>query len=268
MYKIGFIGCGHMGEAMLSGLLKAQWTAKEEVFVSTKTKDRSLFLQNTYGVHIANTNIEVARHSDVLILAVKPNMYASVIEEIKSDLRKETILVSITPSFSLAALQALVDNRCQVVRTMPNTPAMVGYGFTGISFLEDASSQNKEIITSLFQSFGQVLIVEEKYMPMIGTLSGSGPAFVDYLMKAFVDYGTAKGLEEETAKNIVLETFLGAVLLAKQSNEPLDTLIKNVCSPGGSTIAGIHAMENRQINEQIQDCIDQTTARFLEMSQR
>lgn len=266
MEKIGFIGCGHMGEAMLSGLLKAQWTSSDHVMVSTKTLAKSKQLKKIYNVQIAHSNLEVATFAQIIVLAVKPNLYQEVIEEIKPALQSDTMLISITPSFSLALLSRLVDHRCHVVRTMPNTPSMVGFGMTGIAFLEAESQDTKNLILSLCRSFGDVVEVEESHMKIIGTLSGSGPAFVDVFMKALIDYGIQQGLDEKTARTIVLQTFVGAALLAKSSNESLDTLISNVCSPGGSTIEGVHALEEADIDQQIKAAIHQTTERFVAMS--
>lgn len=267
MYKIGFIGCGHMGEAMLSGILSSGWATKEDVIVSTKTSANAERIKNIYGVSIASSNIEVAKNSHIIVLAVKPNLYIEVIDQIKSTLQSKQLLLSITPSFSLDTLANLSAHRCHVVRAMPNTPAMVGAGMSGLSFMQEETDESKEIVFGLFRSFGEAVEIEEPLIKVISTLSGSGPAFVDVFMKAFVDYGVSQKLDENIARRVVIETFRGAALLAKSSNESLDILIKNVCSPGGSTIEGVRALETFNISDQIQQAIHHTTNRFEEMKQ-
>lgn len=266
MYKIGFIGCGHMGEAMLNGILSSGWVTKGDVIVSTKTPANTDRLKNKYGIKIAYNNLELAKESQIIVLAVNPNLYLEIIQEIKTALVDAHLLISITPSFSLAQLAHLVNHRCHVVRAMPNTPAMVGAGMTGISFIKEETLENKALVFGLFQSFGEVIEIDEPMMKVVSTLSGSGPAFVDVLMKSFIDYGISQGLDEIRARKLVIETFIGAAILAKNSGESIDTLIGNVCSPGGSTIEGVRALEAIKIHDQIQQAIDRTTQRFIEMT--
>lgn len=266
MYKIGFIGCGHMGEAMLNGILTSGWATKDDVIVSTKTPANADRLKNKYGIKIAGNNFEVAKGAQIIVLAVKPNRYLEIIQEIITVLDHTHLLISITPSFSLAKLAHLVNHRCHVVRAMPNTPAMVGAGMTGISFIHEETPENKTFVFGLFQSFGEVIEIDEPMMKVVSTLSGSGPAFVDVLMKCFIDYGISQGLDELQARKLVIETFIGAATLAKNSAESIDTLIQNVCSPGGSTIEGVRALEAIKIHDQIQEAIDHTTQRFVDMT--
>lgn len=267
MYKIGLIGCGHMGEAIVSGLLHAHWAKANQIIVSTKTSTNGDRLREEYHVVVAKDNREVAQNVSLLILAVKPYLYREIIEEIKPFLTSSTILVSITPSFSLETLKQMSGAKATIVRAMPNTPAKVGYGMTGITFEKGTSANIRKTVLGLFACLGKVLEVEEEMMKVVGSLSGSAPAFIELYMKAMVDAGVSYGMSLEDARTLVLETFLGTAQLALATSKPLDTLIDEVCSKGGSTIRGITYLKEKEMDKLIQKAVDQTTARFVEMAQ-
>ncbi len=268
MVKIGFIGCGNMGEAMVSGLLHAKWARPEEVIVSTKTIARGEVLKRDYGITVAKNNREVAKTADLLILAIKPNLYKEVIEEILPFLDHSKILVSITPSFTLETLKSLSGGQPTVARAMPNTPAKVGYGMTGLTFEKNTSSEIREKIIALFSCFGKVLEVEEDMMKVVGSLSGSAPAFIELFMKAMVESGISYGMKPEDARKLVLETFLGTAQLALATNKSFDAMIAEVCSKGGSTIQGITFFKENHIEKIVQEAVNKTTARFVEMAEQ
>ncbi len=255
-----------MGEAMVSGLLHAKWAHPDEVMVSTKTHSRGELLKREYGLTLAANNREVAKNADLLILAIKPNLYKEVIEEILPFLNHSKILVSITPSFTLHTLKHLSGGKATVVRAMPNTPAKVGFGMTGLTFEKDTSLEIREIIIALFSCFGKVLEVEEDHMKVVGSLSGSAPAFIELFMKAMVESGVSYGMKPEDARKLVLETFLGTAQLALATNKSFDAMIDDVCSKGGSTIRGITSLRENLLEDIVHQALAQTSARFIEMN--
>ena len=266
MFKLGLIGCGNMGEAIISGLLKAKWATPEEIIISTKTSARSEKMKHDYGV-VVSTNTEVAEKAAIIILAVKPNMYREVIQEIVPFLDETKVLVSITPSFSLETLRHLSGGKAQVVRAMPNTPAKVGFGMTGVTFEKETSQDTRQEILTMFSCLGKILEIPEEMMKVVGSLSGSAPAFIELFMKAMVDAGVSYGMSPEDARLLVVQTVLGTAQLAASTQKPFESMIDDVCSKGGSTIRGISSLKENQFEEMIHRAVEKTTERFIEMNQ-
>jgi pyrroline-5-carboxylate reductase len=263
--KIGFIGCGNMGEAILKGLLESNVVDASQIFIHTKTEQRSHELKNRYHIKTLDSNYIVAKHADILFLATKPDVYEVVINEIKDVLDKSKTLISITPSYTLKTLASLVDHKANVIRTIPNTPSLVGYGMTGISHEDTIDEHTLNLIIKLFSSFGEVMIVNEDKLPILSSLSGSSPAFIYLFMKAFVDYGLANGFTLEESVKLISTSVVGSSQMVSTQNFPIETLINNVCSKGGSTIKGVNSLKGNQLELIVQEALDKTTKRFLEM---
>jgi pyrroline-5-carboxylate reductase len=263
--KIGFIGCGNMGEAILKGLLESRLVDTSQIYIHTKTEQRSQELKNRYQIVTLESNNLVAKCADILFLATKPDVYEVVINEIKDVLDKTKTVISITPSYTLKTLASLVDHKTNVIRTIPNTPTLVGYGMTGISHEDTIDEHTLNLIIKLFSSFGEVMVVKEDKLPILSSLSGSSPAFIYLFMKAFIDYGIRNGFTLEESLTLVSKTMVGASQMVSTQNSPIDTLINNVCSKGGSTIEGVNSLKGNQLESIVQEALDQTTKRFLEM---
>lgn len=263
--KIGFIGCGNMGEAILKGLLESNVVDASQIFVHTKTEQRREALKKRYQINIENSNHLVAAQADILFLATKPDRYEQVIQEIKDVLDQSKTVISITPSFTLKTLGALVDHKTNVIRTIPNTPSLVGLGMTGISHEETVDIKTLNLIIELFSSFGEVMIVSEDKLPILSSLSGSSPAFIYLFMKAFVDYGLANGFTLEESVKLISTSVVGASQMVSTQNFPIETLINNVCSKGGSTIEGVNSLQENHLENIVKEALDKTTKRFLEM---
>ena len=264
MYKIGFIGVGNMGEAILSGILSQGWAKASDIVFTTKTSRRRQYIAETYQVIPVNNNRELAQATKMMILATTPNIYPTVIDEIKPFVTNEHIIISITPSYSLESLRAMFAPIPHIVRTMPNTPAKIGYGVTGICGHE-CDHEALRHVESLFASIGKTITVDESQFPLVGTLSGSNPAFIEYLTKAMIEFGIEQGLNDDVARFLVLNTIGGTVELIANSELPLATLIAQVCSKGGSTIEGIHCLEKLKVDEALKRALLATTKRFKEM---
>jgi len=265
MRSIGLIGCGNMGEAIVSGLLKAKWVSPKDIIISTKTRERSNKIQHDYGVEIASSNREVAQKASILILAIKPILYREVLGEILPYLDKTKIVVSITPSFSLKALRQM-SGGAPVVRAMPNTPAKIGWGMTGLAFEKDTPQEIRQELIALFSCLGQVLEVPEDMMKVVGSLSGSAPAFIELFMKAMVDAGVSYGMSMEDARTLVTQTFLGTAKLAQENQKPFESMMNDVCSKGGSTIRGVTSLKENGFEAIVQQAVAKTTERFIEMN--
>lgn len=265
--KIGFMGCGRMGEAMIQGMVASKKFKPSDIYVHTLTDERLKYIENTYGVLTRSSNALVAQEVDYIVIAVKPNAYLDVITEILPLLKKHQTIISITPSFTIEKLTLMTKGIPNIVRTIPNTPSMVGYGMTGMSFNEGLDPRIIDDVYSIFISFGACVKIDEKKLNILSTISGSSPAFIMTFMKSFMDYGINMGLTEEVAKTLTVQSFIGTGFMVHSSHLKLEELIDHVCSKGGSTIEGVEALKKIEIEKNIQHAIHQTTIKFDKMNE-
>ncbi len=263
--NIGLIGCGNMGEALLGGFLHAGLFERDHIYVTTLTEASRKRIRHDYGVQVVSDAIKLVTCADAIILATKPNVYESIIEEIKPYLTAHHLIISITPAFTLKQLRRLCGKNPQIVRTMPNTPAKINQGVTGISFESNTSETTKALVNQIFRTVGTIAEVNEDDLSLVGTLSGSMPAFFLYFLKSVLEYGQEKGLDRETTQLLVTQTIQGTLQLVEKSNLEPKTLIEQVCSKGGSTIEAIRYFDEHQLETTIKQGLDQTTKRFLAM---
>ncbi|MEW5861577.1 MAG: pyrroline-5-carboxylate reductase [Cyanobacteriota bacterium] len=247
--KLGMIGGGVMGEALLSRLIAKNLYDPEEVLVSEPQANRRDFLVQKYGVKVTSDNRAAAAASDILLLAIKPQVFEAVATELaqgdgKGVSKEEPlpVVVSILAGVSLGKLEAAFG-RHPVIRAMPNTPATVGAGVTALAPGKAVSKSQIEQAISLFQSVGEVVEVPESLMDAVTGLSGSGPAYVALMVEALSDGGVAAGLPRAIASQLALSTVLGTAQLLQQSELHPAQLKDRVTSPGGTTIAGIRELE-------------------------
>ena len=193
--KIGFIGCGNMGRAMINGILQSGLVKNEELIASAKSEETCNKIKNDLQIQLAASNREVAQFSDLIFLAVKPQYYAQVIAEIKDRIRPEQIVVSIAPGKTLAWLEGLFGRPVKLVRTMPNTPAMVGEGMTAYSVSVQVTPEEKEQVAGICRCFGKAEEVDESMMDAVTSVSGSSPAYVFLFIEAMADAAVADGIK-------------------------------------------------------------------------
>ena len=184
---VGFIGNGNMGSAMIHGIMKAKLLNAEQLYVSAVHEESLQEVKQMYGVHAACDNVEVAKASDILVLAVKPYQYETVIEEIKDAVKKEVIIVNIAAGKSIEHINQMFGREMKVVKAMPNTPAFVGEAMSALAYSEHVTPEELEHVISLFQSFGKVEIVAEGLMDAVTAVSGSSPAYVFMFIEAMAD---------------------------------------------------------------------------------
>lgn len=241
-YQFGFIGMGNMGYAILKGLLNGY--SPDTVTFSARNREKMEDVAAKTGVEFAPDNRTCAAAAKYLVLAVKPQQLRQVIEEIGDLIRPDQVLISIVPGITIASLQDWFPTPCRVVRAMPNTPALVGEGMTGVCY--DAgqfSLEEQQTIRSLFESFGKMQIVEEKLMDVVVCASGSAPAYVYLFIEALADSVVKYGIPRATAYELVAQTVLGSARMVLETGEHPGLLKDKVCSPGGTTIAGVSALE-------------------------
>ncbi len=262
--SIGFIGGGNMAEALIRGLVRGTFPA-EGILVSEPREERRRFLAETYGVRTTSENLEVVGSSHLLVLAVKPQLADEVLGGIASAFTGDRLLVSILAGTTTATLEGHFDGSPRVVRAMPNTPALVGAGATALCVGRFASADDLLLARRLFEAVGIVQSVSEKQMDAVTGLSGSGPAYVFTAIEALADAGVQEGLPRETALALAVQTVLGAARLVQESAEHPAVLRDRVCSPGGTTLAGVRALEEKGLRAALMEAVAAATRRSREL---
>ena len=242
MAKIGFIGMGNMGSAIMKGLLKVY--EPEDMCFTAAHKEKMEKVTGETGVPHASSNAACAQASKYVVLAVKPQYFDVVFGEIKDVLTEKHIVISLVPGISIENIRGRLGGSVRVVRAMPNTPAMLGEGMTGVAYENEAYTQEeKEELRTIFSACGRMELVEERQMDAVGCVSGCSPAFVYMFIEALADSGVKYGLPRRTAYEMAAQTVMGSAKMVLETGKHPGQLKDEVCSPGGTTIAGVSALE-------------------------
>ncbi len=237
---IGFIGSGNMSQAIISGIIKSDLYNSTDIYCSAKSEKTKEKVKKNFNVNVCS-NIEVVQHSKIIFLGVKPNVYKTVLEEIR-DYLDDHIVVSIAPLKTIDFLRSNTFDNLKCVSSMPNTPALVGAGMSAISFSDNLSTKEKGAILGLFTSFGKVEVVDENIMESVVAVSGSAPAYVYMFIEALADGAVKYGMSRELAYKFASQTVLGSAKMVLETGEHPAKLKDNVCSPGGTTIEAVCAL--------------------------
>ena len=241
--KIGFIGCGNMASAMIGGIIKNKVALPEEILASAKTEKSRERAQEELGIRLTASNCEVAAFADGLVLAVKPFYYEEIIAEIKDSVKKEAIIVSITPGKKLDWLEEQFGRPTKVVRTMPNTPALVGEGMSCVCGNARTTSEDIEKVCRIFSGFGKSEIVTEEMIDVVVGVSGSSPAYVFMFIEAMADAAVADGMPRAQAYRFAAQAVLGSAKMVLETGKHPGELKDMVCSPAGTTIEAVRVLE-------------------------
>ncbi|NLC69758.1 MAG: pyrroline-5-carboxylate reductase [Desulfuromonadaceae bacterium] len=261
--KIGFIGGGNMAEALIKGLVAAH--RQINLLVCEPLDSRRETLASRYPLQFCADSSELARECGIIFLAVKPQLAASVLDQLGPAIGEEKLLISVMAGISTAFMEQHFSHPVCIVRAMPNTPALVGEGVTAICAGAHAQPDNMETAESLLTAVGPVFRVHEAQMDSVTGLSGSGPAYVFTLIEALADGGVQEGLPRDTALSLAVQTVLGAAALVKESREHPAVLRDRVCSPGGTTIRGIKALEEHGFRNAVMEAVHQSARRSREL---
>mgnify|MGYP000615635059 FL=1 len=242
MAKIGFIGMGNMGYSMLKGVLN--YLNSQDIIFTCLSSEKKEKISNETGVRYAESNAECANSAKYIILAVKPQVYNTVLKNIQNVITEESVIISLAPGITIAAIKEELGADIKVVRAMPNTPALVGEGMTGICYENgELDFAEKEFVEQFFNSFGKVVTVPEKLMSGVVCASGSSPAYVYMFIEALADSVVKYGIPRQEAYKLVAQTVLGSAKMVLETGEHPGKLKDNVCSPAGTTIQGVAALE-------------------------
>lgn len=264
--KIGFIGCGNMAQAMIGGIIKSKLVLPSQVMASAITEKNLNFAKNKYGILVSSNNIDTAKFSDIIILAVKPNIYDVIIEEIKGHIKKDSIIITIAAGITLSFTEKSFGRNLKVIRTMPNTPALVGEGMSALCANKLVTKEELELVVKIFEGFGKAEIISEKLMDAIPAISGSSPAYVYMFIEALADGGVLDGIPRDKAYKLAAQAVLGAAKMVLETGMHPGALKDNVCSPGGSTIEAVATLEEKGFRSAVLSAMKSCTNKSKEMS--
>ena len=270
---IGFIGAGNISEAIIKGILSAKLVTPSRVIASDKDSAKLASLAEKYEIRIVSNNSSVIEDSDVVVMAIKPSDMEGALLETAKAFGKRKLLISVAAGKRTKYMEdALIRGGLKilppVIRAMPNTPALVKAGATGVFAGEGATKDDLDIARRIFSSIGEVVVVEdESMMDAITGVSGSGPAYVFLFMASMIEAAEKNGLSREDAKKLVIQTTLGAAKLAKESGTELFELIRMVSSPGGTTVAGLKVFEESGIRKITEKAVTAAIKRAKELSE-
>lgn len=257
-YKVGFIGCGNMASAIIGGLQQHAGIAADEIIAADASEAARNTAADALGIHTVASNTEVAANSDVLFLSVKPQFYETVIAEIKPQLPKNQIIVTIAPGKTLAWLEERLGE-VKIVRTMPNTPALVGEGITGVCKNNPVNDDEFAYILSLLRSFGLAEAVPESLMDAVVSVSGSSPAYVFLFIEAMADAAVADGMPRAQAYRFAAQAVLGSAKMVLETGKHPAELKDMVCSPAGTTIEAVRVLEEKGFRGAVMDAMKACT---------
>ncbi|WP_312092336.1 pyrroline-5-carboxylate reductase [Niallia sp.] len=266
MNKLAIIGAGSMSEALISGIVSSKIIETTDITVTNRGNvERLTELQELYGIYYSFDLEKIVQEADTIILAMKPKDVKEAVAQWKDYLSEKTLLISVLAGVNMDSLQRLIGTNIPIARAMPNTSATVGKSATGISFNSFVLEEQQQFVFDMFKTVGLVTFVEEEQLDAITGLSGSGPAYIYYLVEAMEKGALSIGLEREVANELIVQTLLGAAeMIATSSKTPLE-LRKNVTSPGGTTEAGLKILEQFDVQNAFIECIQEATTQSKRM---
>ena len=262
---VGFVGAGNMATAIIKGLLQSGVYNTDRLIVSDKDRAALQRLAESFGLRSCFSNSELVRKSSTILLCIKPQNMWEVLDEVKGEIREDHLLISIAAGIPLKMIRSRIDRDIPIIRVMPNTPALVQKGVSALAGGQRVTSVHMAAARMIFDAVGATVQVEEEVMDAVTAVSGSGPGYVFRIMESMVEAGKAVGLETDTALALVLETFLGAASLAKESGRPLAQLREMVTSPGGTTAAGLAMLDERGLDKLIHKAVEAACNRSIEL---
>lgn len=265
---IGFVGGGRMAEALIQGIMKAGLFDPERIRAADPDPSRRQLLTDHYGIRTCAQANDFITDCTMLVLAVKPQVMGPVLDSIKTSVHSGHLLISIAAGIPLSFMEErLSGTQCRFIRVMPNTPALIQEGASALSPGSGTTDEDMSKARAIFDAVGRSVVLAEHYLDAVTGLSGSGPAYVFSFIEALIDGGVKVGLNRADAQLLVLQTVLGSVKLAMESNEHPAQLRAMVTSPGGTTIAGLHEMARAGFSGIVMDAVESATKRSRELGQ-
>ncbi|OJT26505.1 pyrroline-5-carboxylate reductase [Archangium sp. Cb G35] len=265
---IAFLGAGNMAEALIKGLLRAGNAKPGSIIATGRRKDRLETLERTYGVRTTQDNLAAVREADVVVLSVKPQALDKVLVQVATAVDPHKLIISVAAGVPIAAMERRLGAGARIIRTMPNTPSLVGMGACALSPGEHASEEDLAVATRIFQSVGTTTVVDENLLDAVTGLSGSGPAYIFLIIEALSDAGVKVGLPRYTALKLASQTVLGSAQLLIETGAHPGQLKDQVTSPGGTAIAGLHTLEAGGLRTTLINAVEAATRRARELGEQ
>ncbi|HWJ52214.1 MAG TPA: pyrroline-5-carboxylate reductase [Propionibacteriaceae bacterium] len=243
--RLAVLGAGVMGETLVSGLLRSGWTA-DQIVATDRRVERQVELVARYGITMLENDQAVAE-ADTVILVVKPQDMADLLDEIRESLKPDTLVISLAAGVDTASIEERLPDGIAVVRVMPNTPAQVDEGMAAISAGSHSEQEHLDRVTEILSATGRVVTVPERYQDAVTAISGSGPAYLFFVVEAMIEAGVHLGLPRDIATQLVVQTMLGSAKLLRETGEHPTVLRERVTSPGGTTAAAVRQLEDHKV---------------------
>lgn len=267
--KLAFIGAGSMAESILTGILNSEFLPNDRIYVTNKAdKERLAFLEKQYAVQNTDDKRKIVDGADMVIIAVKPYDLEAALTSINGYLKTDQLLISVVAGVSTDMISQLIEKEVPVIRAMPNTSSAAGQSATAVTRGKFASEQHLQTAMALFNTIGTATEVDEADMDTVTAISGSGPAYVYYLVETMEQAAMEAGLDHETAHALITQTIIGAGEMLKTSGLNPSQLRENITSPGGTTQAGIEALTNHRFQELIMTCVNSARERSIELGKK
>lgn len=267
MLKLGFLGVGNMGGAILRGVLAAGYVAQEDIAVCRRNRRKLEELSDEFpGITCTESAVELAEMCDMIILAVKPQQLGDILSEIRDELNGKS-LISIAAGWTVERLSVTLEGTgATYLRAMPNTPAMIGEGMTAICSESTFDADDMEFAKGIFNAVGRTVVLPERLFDGVIAISGSSPAYMFMMLEAMADAGVKEGLPRATAYQMAAQTMLGSALMVLQTESHPGNLKDAVCSPAGTTIEAVEELERKGFRAAIMDAMKVCAQKSREMS--
>lgn len=266
--KVGFIGCGNMSKAIIAGMVTAGQVKPENILVFDRKPATNQAMHQQYGITPAESIEEVARESDILFGAVKPNVILSVLKDIAGSLHKETVIVSIAAGITLESLASVLGHDRKIIRVMPNTPALVNEGMTSVTPNVLVTEEEANEVVQIFSGFGKAALVPEYLIHAVVGVSGSAPAYVFMFIEAMADAAVLGGMPRAQAYQFAAQAVKGAAQMVLETGKHPGELKDMVCSPGGTTIEAVKVLEQKGFRSAVIEAMQQCMLKSEQMSRQ
>ncbi len=262
--RIAVFGAGVMGEALLSGLLRSGVSA-DRLMITERRPERAKELFDRYSVEVVD-NVAAAKAADTLVLVVKPQDMGALLDEVSGSVRPGALVVSLAAGITTEYLEQRLPDGTPVVRVMPNTPALVDEGMAALSGGQHCDDAHLAEAETLMRAVGQAIIVPEKYQDAVTAISGSGPAYIFYVVEAMIEAGVLLGLPRATSNELVVQTLVGAAKMLKETGEHPTVLRENVTSPAGTTVAALRQLDDHKVRAAFLSAMEAARDRSRELA--
>lgn len=266
-YRFGFIGAGAMAETIAAGMIQRGLCQGDDIIMSNRSQEKLQRLQQTLGIHAAASNDQVVEQAQHIVIAVKPQQFSLMCSQLRKKPQSSQTIISIMAGISIAALSQQLGETA-IFRVMPNTPAKIGWGMTGVAAGALATEEQKQIVLDMFNSVGKTILIEEAYIDAVGAVSGSGPAYMYQILEALADGAVLTGLPRATAYQLAAQTMAGSAMMLLETGEHPGVLKDQVTSPGGTTIRALKVMEEKGVRSAMIEVVQQAYLRSKELGEK